>query len=116
MTNEPTPETFGATIDPAASARFGQFLDATNEEIANQLLQNARRAGARHETIEVNDSTIVIEDDGCGIEPSAIKRGSWAASCSKTGFHHRCTYWSAGPRQQRPGGTKRRKRDLKAPC
>ncbi|MCY4511926.1 MAG: ATP-binding protein, partial [Acidobacteria bacterium] len=60
-------------IDPVQTrSRVAQFFDSTTGSIANELLQNARRAGAAKVDITVDDTTVTVSDDGCGIDDPAV--------------------------------------------
>ena len=67
--------TIRAKIDPDAISKVASFFDASITDIINEMLQNARRAGAQRVDINWNpdDSVITLADDGSGIsDPQAI--------------------------------------------
>ena len=65
--------TISLQIDPVQTrSRVAQFFDSTTRTIADELLQNARRAGATRVDVTVADSSATIADDGCGIDDPAV--------------------------------------------
>ena len=65
--------TISLQIDPVQTrSRVAQFFDSTTRAIADELLQNARRAGATRVDVTVADSSATITDDGCGIDDPAV--------------------------------------------
>ena len=66
--------TIQARIHGDALKRVAQFFDATFPETLSEVLQNARRSGARNVDIELQgDGSVVITDDGDGIaDPAAL--------------------------------------------
>ena len=49
-------QTITARIDPQAISKAGRFLDASDRQIVNDMLQNARRAGATRVDIRIADT------------------------------------------------------------
>ena len=67
------PQEIQANIHQDAITRVSGFFNATIEDILNELLQNARRAGATWVHITKEPGRISIQDNGRGIgEPQAI--------------------------------------------
>ena len=67
------PRTISLQIDPIQTrSRVAQFFDSTIGTIVNELLQNARRAGATQVDITTNDDAVTIKDDGSGIKDPAV--------------------------------------------
>ena len=66
--------TIQARIHGDALKRVARFFDATFPETLSEVLQNARRSGARNVDIELQgDGSVVITDDGDGIaDPAAL--------------------------------------------
>ena len=74
-----TTTTFKASISPRFLGKVDRVFDASPTTVFNELLQNARRAGAKEvvvtlESVEDNDSVHVkFADDGVGMEdPAAL--------------------------------------------
>jgi hypothetical protein len=70
QTIQPTrPDTFRVGINPKLLEKARNFFNASLTDILNELLQNARRAGATCVTITFNPTagTLTVEDDGSGI-------------------------------------------------
>ncbi|MBW4422684.1 MAG: hypothetical protein KME13_26330 [Myxacorys californica WJT36-NPBG1] len=58
-----------ASISPQILTKVTRLFNGGLEDIVNELFQNARRAGATQvEVILTQLGTLLIEDDGCGIE------------------------------------------------
>ena len=65
--------TISLSIDPIQTrSRVAQFFDSTTRTIVNELLQNARRAGATRVDITASDDAVTIKDDGSGIKDPAV--------------------------------------------
>ena len=65
--------TISLRIDPIQTrSRVAQFFDSTTLTIVNELLQNARRAGATRVDITTSDDAVTIKDDGSGIKDPAV--------------------------------------------
>ena len=62
------PKSIGATIHQDALSRVPSFFNATSQDILNELLQNARRAGATMVHITLDGSMTTVADDGRGVE------------------------------------------------
>ena len=56
-----------AHIDPAAISKVSRFFDSSTQQIVNEMLQNARRAGASTVHIDVGPTRMTVTDDGRGI-------------------------------------------------
>lgn len=71
-----------ASIDPAAIGKVSRFFDATNRQIIDEMLQNARRAGAKRVDIRIDEDSVTITDDGRGIADAqtllAFGRSGWS--------------------------------------
>ena len=68
-----TTRTISLQIDPVQTrSRVAQFFDSTTRTIVDELLQNARRAGATRIDVTVDDGAVTITDDGCGIDDPAV--------------------------------------------
>ena len=68
MTTQQMPRQITASIHQDAINRVGDFFDATISTIANELLQNSRRAGSTHVDVTINaGNRVKIADDGTGI-------------------------------------------------
>lgn len=61
-----------ARIEPGAIGKASQLFDTTWSTLFNELFQNARRAGASHVKIMIDENRIVVSDDGYGIENPEI--------------------------------------------
>ena len=59
--------TISAAIDPAAISKVSRFFDASDRQIIDEMLQNARRAGATRVDVEIADDQVTMTDDGRGI-------------------------------------------------
>lgn len=73
----PLPQTIRTTVSQAAISKVGRLFNGTVSDVLNELFQNARRAGASLVEVEMLDlaghSTLVIRDDGRGIDdPAAL--------------------------------------------
>lgn len=67
------PSEIRAKIAPEALSKTTRFFNATLHDILNELLQNARRAGATHVIVTEHGIRITVEDDGAGIaDPSKL--------------------------------------------
>ena len=67
------PKSIRASIHQDAIHRVSEFFNATTHDIMNELLQNARRAGASRVDVTTGIWTIKVSDDGAGIaDPTAI--------------------------------------------
>ena len=68
-----TTRTISLQIDAVQTrTRVAQFFDSTIYTIANELLQNARRAGATKVEVTIDKTTVTIKDDGRGIDDPAV--------------------------------------------
>lgn len=69
------PTTIRAAVSDEAITKVGRLFNGTIDDVLNELLQNARRAGASAVAIDVLDlaghPTLVVSDDGCGIDDPA---------------------------------------------
>lgn len=66
-------KSISATVSPNALGKATRFFNATLADILNELLQNARRAGAGEVFAEETETGYVISDDGRGIaDPAAL--------------------------------------------
>ncbi len=66
-------KSISASVSPQALGKATRFFNATLADIVNELLQNARRAGAGQVFAEEMATGYLISDDGCGIaDPSAL--------------------------------------------
>ena len=74
MTTQQMPRQITASIHQDAINRVGDFFDATISTIANELLQNSRRAGSTRVDVTIDaGNRIKIADDGTGIaDPETI--------------------------------------------
>lgn len=63
--------TIQACVNPRLLTKASRLFTGTLEGRIIELLQNARRAGAKHVEITNKDATITVEDDGCGIDDFA---------------------------------------------
>ena len=73
MNTVEAPRTIKATIVQNAISRVPSFFDAGLDDIMNELLQNARRAGATRVDITAENGVISVADDGAGIaDPQTI--------------------------------------------
>ena len=61
-----------ANVHVAAMDAVSQQLRADDEQIVHELLQNARRAGARKVRIDCGNGLLVVTDDGYGISDPQI--------------------------------------------
>ena len=59
--------TISARIAPEAISKVSRFFDAANGQIVEEMLQNARRAGAGSVAVEIDAERVTITDDGRGI-------------------------------------------------
>ena len=62
------PDTNTASIAPGAIRYVDQFFDGTVDDIMNETVQNARRAGATLIEIRTTSDGVEMMDDGAGIE------------------------------------------------
>jgi hypothetical protein len=70
QTIHPThPNTFRVGLNTKILEKARNFFNASLTDILNELLQNARRAGATLVTITLNPTTmaLTVEDNGSGI-------------------------------------------------
>ena len=68
-----TTKTIRARIEESAIARVSRFFDAGDRQIVNEVLQNARRAGATRVDVRMDDEHVAVTDDGRGIaDPQAL--------------------------------------------
>ena len=73
MTTAQIPASIRASIHQEAINRVPEFFNATNSDIMNELLQNARRSGATRVEITTGDDRVTIADNGHGIRnPESI--------------------------------------------
>lgn len=85
--NAMLPATIATSVAPETIAKVGRLFNGSVHDVLNELLQNARRAGATTITIttagNAGDRLLHIVDDGSGIaDPAAIVtlgRSGWAA-------------------------------------
>ena len=61
------PRTIRAQVDPTTIQKASRLFDASTVQIINEMLQNARRAGARKVVVTVRDGRMEMTDDGRGI-------------------------------------------------
>lgn len=66
-------DSFHACVDPSILTRVERMFDGTLASVLFELLQNARRSGAKRVSIQTepvgdNRCRVVVEDDGCGIQ------------------------------------------------
>lgn len=81
------PATIRAVVDPQAITRVTRLFNATLADVLNELLQNARRAGATRVDVETlhngEHATLIVRDDGRGIDDPAallaLGRSGWDA-------------------------------------
>lgn len=71
------PRRIRATVGPKVLSRSPQIFDQKISTVLNELLQNSRRAGATrvHIVVErINDATcsVLISDNGCGIDDPSV--------------------------------------------
>lgn len=68
------PDTIQAAVDPAAIGKVSRFFDASTGQIVNEMLQNARRAGATKVKVTTpRDNLLRLTDNGRGIgDPRAL--------------------------------------------
>lgn len=59
--------TITARIDQAAISKVGLFFDASDRQIVDEMLQNARRAGATRVDVRIAGPHVEMTDDGPGI-------------------------------------------------
>lgn len=62
-----TNQTYRMAVDPNLIHKSTAFFNATTIEIIEELLQNARRAGATRVDINLQGDVLTIEDNGCGL-------------------------------------------------
>ena len=67
MTTTPEPRYVEARIDADALSRVSRFYDASLDAILRELIQNARRAGAKRLHVAAGSNTLRLSDDGSGI-------------------------------------------------
>ena len=73
MTTAQIPGFIRASIHQDALNRVPEFFNATNSEIMNELLQNARRSGATRVEITTGEDGVTVADNGHGIRnPASI--------------------------------------------
>ena len=69
------PPTIRVRVAPETIDKFGRLFNGGPADAMNELLQNARRAGAAMVAIETLDlaghPTLVVRDDGLGIDDPA---------------------------------------------
>lgn len=63
--------TIQACVNPRLLTKANRLFTGTLEGRIIELLQNARRAGAKHVEITNNNGTVTVQDDGCGIDDFA---------------------------------------------
>lgn len=73
-----------ATVSPSALGKAPRFFNATLADILNELLQNARRAGAGKVFAEETETGYVISDDGRGIADPATLLAFGASGWDET--------------------------------
>lgn len=81
------PDTIRAVVDPQAITRVTRLFNGTLADVLNELLQNARRAGATRVDVEMHhdgeQTTLIVRDDGRGIDDPtallALGRSGWSA-------------------------------------
>ena len=62
-----------ASVHKNAVQRVAQFFDASTQQIVDELVQNARRAGASRIEAWTDSSSLIVNDDGCGItDPETV--------------------------------------------
>ena len=57
---------FNAQVSPEAIGKVGRLFNATIGDILNELLQNARRAGATKVVIDQIHNRVIVEGRGVG--------------------------------------------------
>ena len=73
MTSATLPDNIQAAIHQDAINRVTDFFNAKADDILNELLQNARRAGATQVNITAHGDEVTVADDGRGIaDPATI--------------------------------------------
>lgn len=80
-----------ATVSDQTITKVTRLFNGTLKDILNELLQNARRAGATLVTVgarpDGNGLRITIDDDGCGIDDPArviaLGASSWSESVAR---------------------------------
>lgn len=60
--------TIQACVNPRLLTKANRLFTGTLEGRIIELLQNARRAGAKHVEITNQNGTVTVRDDGCGID------------------------------------------------
>ncbi|MBX3583246.1 MAG: hypothetical protein KF810_15255 [Rhizobiaceae bacterium] len=84
---------FNAQVSPEAIGKVGRLFNASIGDILNELLQNARRAGATKVVIEQVDDprfgkAVRIVDDGAGIEDPrslfSLGHSGWSAALTQS--------------------------------
>jgi len=71
------PTSVRPSVSPDAIQRVGRLFNGSIDDILNELVQNARRAGATCVFLERRDragqAVLAVRDDGCGIDdPSTL--------------------------------------------
>ena len=69
-------DTIRATVSPETISKVTRLFNGTIGDILNELLQNARRAGASGVDVDAmpveNGLRVTIADDGCGIDMEEV--------------------------------------------
>ena len=85
------PATIATSVAPETISKVGRLFNGSATDVLNELLQNARRAGASRVRLTTSgtpgDRLLTITDDGDGIaDPAAIVtlgRSGWAAETNR---------------------------------
>lgn len=83
----PIPERIGLTVDSALINRLGYELVGKAETAVSELIKNAYDADARHVSVyfkgtENPEGTIIVKDDGTGMDFAKLKKGFLRISTS----------------------------------
>ena len=74
-----------ARVDDEAMGRISRLFDGGLNEVAQELLQNARRAGATEVRAEVAGGALVVSDNGTGIaDPETVLAFGYSGWDEKT--------------------------------
>lgn len=73
---------FTANVSDQAMGKVSRLFNASMEDIFNELLQNARRAGATEIRVTTDPSFVTIQDDGPGISDPRV-----LFSLGQSGWH-----------------------------